>query len=192
MYKNKKCFTLTIGCILTFVITGCTSFEHYKNPDAAAEETECKYDSFNNNVTCTMPEIGTCSDGRETNFSFGKCPFPSSHVFLRVAYNNSSKMALYVINGYVRSNGWNYPYKVLDNSGKNFSFDKQTSKVDYCYSGNCVTKEYFSISIDRGYIRRHIRDGINMKIYGKKGGSLIKIPTAYVQGFEKVLQDKGL
>ena len=192
MYKRKNFFITIIGCVLIMGLTGCMSFEHYKDPDAAAEETQCAYDSFNNNVTCTMPEIGTCSDGREANFSFGKCPFPSSHVYLRVAYNNTSKMALYVINGYVRSNGWNYPYKVLDNSGKKFPFDTQTSKVDYCYSGNCVTKEFFSISIDRDYIRRHARDGINMKIYGKKGASLVKIPAAYVQGFEKVLRSEGL
>lgn len=179
-----------ISLIPIFALGACVSFEHYTDPVAAQDGIKCDYDSFSDQVSCHMQEIGTCGDNRPATRAF--CSFPSSHMYFKTVFTGDKEIAAYGLNGYIRATDWKRPYRVTDNTGKDFDFEHIDSKVESCAQGICRTKEYISIHLDRNYIVRHINTGISMKVYGKRGSTLITIPAAYVVGFNNFLQSEGL
>lgn len=176
---------LALGCL-----GACVSYEHYTDPVAAQNGIKCKYDSFSNNVTCLMPEIGTCGDG--SSATKVSCAFPSSHMQFKTVFNTDKTVAVFGLNGYVRSRAWTNPYRITDAEGNTIDFTSVDSDVQSCTKYGCVLYEYISVHLSREYISSHVNSGISMKIYGKRGDTLMIVPAAYVTGFDNFLKGEGL
>lgn len=178
--------------VLLFVsilgLSACTA-KYLTDPQAAFESVECETDNFNGATSCVMPQKNTC--GADGSDSVGGCAGNRSYSKLKVVYNNG--YASYAITGYVFNLGWTYPQSATDKSGKELKFTKTDSKVGACLSAApCQTYEYFVIDINRAYIRTHVNNDIVIKIYGKRGNSMITLPAAYVAGFDAYLNSQGL
>lgn len=178
--------------ILLFVsvlgLSACTA-RYLTDPQAAFDSVECETDSFNGMTSCFMPEKNTC--GADGSDAVGWCAGNRSYSKLKVVHNNGR--ASFAVVGYVFNLGWTYPKSATDKSGRKLNFKQTDSQVGACLSSTpCQTYEYFVIDIDRDYIRKHINNDIVIKIYGKRGNSMITLPAAYVAGFNAFLNNRGL
>lgn len=191
MIKMKLYYIVFIGITLV----GCAGNKHYFDATVAQESATCTTDTFSNQIKCSMKDISTDKTGRNCTSSISissNCPAPRTSMHLYVVHNKSSNRTSIELNGRVNTLDWFYPYKVLDNKGKEFTVTKVDSDIGACSSYSCSTYEYISIGLEKQYINAHIESGITMKLYGKHGEATITLPSEYVKGFKNLLKANNM
>lgn len=91
-------------------------------------------------------------------------------------------MSLRVV--YTNFNGWVFLAVAHDSDGTALPLDVINREVE---SGSRISEE-ISIRLSRPYLASHVESGLNIRVDGKKGQILIKLPARYLAAFVQQLE----
>jgi hypothetical protein len=97
-------------------------------------------------------------------------------------FNNDELTTLYIELKDIYQGEWRYYGSATDRDGKEMNFQKVDSKVGSCVQG-CNLVEKVRISINLDYLKSMRNRGIDIQVYGQRGGSKIILSQQYVEGF---------
>lgn len=92
---------------------------------------------------------------------------------------------------------WNFFDRAYDREGERLEFvkiDRQTEKTRYRSKlrsewYESATHETFGIMVSREYLEKASNQGMDIKVRGKRGEQIIKIPAFYIEGFLKKVRN---
>jgi len=99
-------------------------------------------------------------------------------VWLRAQVENK-KVILYQIYVSDRDTDWRFFHSAYDAGGNKLDF----RTVDSLVTSTGSTREDYVIVVDRKYLNNSIGKGINFKAVGQRGEKIIIIPSVYIEGF---------
>lgn len=168
-----KCLFLLIPLIL---LTACT--QSAKEPYVPT--VNCEYDKFNNMKTCVLSLRDTTAVESDTENHFNL-----KSVCLGNECSDEYSIAL---QGYIYSRDAIYADYVIDVEGDIFKVVHNDFDVS-CFSWGCFTKEYITIILDSDYTTQHATKGIEMKVYGTNGTSIIYVSSQDLAIFNNFLSN---
>jgi len=109
-------------------------------------------------------------------------------VWLRAQVENKNVISyqIYVLD---RDSDWRFFNSAYDADGKKLDFRTVDSLVESygAYSG--YTREEYVIVVDRKYLNNSIGKEINFKAVGQRGERVIVVPSIYIEGFLKKVDE---
>lgn len=106
-------------------------------------------------------------------------------VFLLRAQAANKKIISYQIYVSDISLDWMFFYSACDADGNKLDF----RVVDSVVRSYGTTQEDYAIVVDRKYLSNSLDKGINFKAIGKRGEKVIIIPSFYIEGFLKKVDE---
>jgi hypothetical protein len=101
---------------------------------------------------------------------------------LSARLNNKKISAIYIELQDTYQGEWRFYSSATDINQKNMSFRNVDRRVGSCSQG-CNLTEEVRIAIDLDYLKENINDGINIQVYGQRGGAKIILSPTYVKTF---------
>lgn len=163
--------------IIVLISVGCAGVR-YETTDQVTEATKVIKDPYTNTTWINSPTVN-CGD------SIGdKCYF-------RTAFIND-KFAFYQLVIKIMNKGWLFLDTAYDIQGNKLDLKVLDRKV----LRGSVVQEIIGIKLEDQYIAQAVVNGINIKLIGKRGRTIIKLSGGYVFGYlQKVgtyMKDAGM
>ena len=169
----KKHFSILLFSLLA--VFGCAPAtpELFLSDSTVAEQAiKCEKDEYKKTEYCFSPRVskwGMPYDNHKSDVDY----------YFGIARHNK-KAEPYIIGKFTGSE-WYFLSQAVDIDGKKLNFEE----MDHEVTGGI--RETFSISLTKDYLKKHIKKGIKIKLYGKRGDAILDIPPAYVEGFYNYL-----
>ncbi len=159
MWAPLTCAILTLG--------SCVSPTVYDTAQKVTDATQVVRDDYDKTTWIKSPLVRYSS-------SFDEC-------FLRtlVADTGVQFDQLYVI--YTASD-WAFLERANDSAGRNLEvtvINRDVSSSQFAVS----LEEHVAVGLDRSYLLDAAQQGIDIKIVGKSGSTVVQLPPHYIQGY---------
>lgn len=109
---------------------------------------------------------------------------PIGFAYLRAQVKNN-KIVYYQIYVNDRDVDWKFIQGAYDIDGNKLDFYAVDRKV----TGAGSIEENYVITVDRKYLNNSIGKGINFKAIGQRGSTIVRIPSFYIEGFLKKVDE---
>lgn len=115
-----------------------------------------------------------------------------NNLFLRAFRKDNSREVVYQIYAQDFLKNWCFYNGAYDANGSRLSFTKIDKDVGTKFYRKTIGKskkdhgvfETFALNIDRNYLNKALKNGIEIKVYSDKGcKKIITLPSGYIQGF---------
>ncbi len=151
--------------LILFIFTAGCAGVRYETTDQVAEDTKIIKDPYTNTTWVNSPQVN-CGD------SIGdKCYF-------RTAFVND-KFGFYQLVIRIMNKGWLFIDTAYDIQGNKLDLKVIDRKV----LRGSVVQEIVGIRLDDPYIAQAVVNGINIKLIGKRGKTIIKLSGGFVFGY---------
>lgn len=137
----------------------------------------------------------------EDTYANTKYCFSPTYTFERGAYNGVSVylginaktpiLGPYIIGSYKGEN-WLFLNRALDSDGKNMVYKERKHKTKKEYKNVLVVEEFSLDKVDKDYLKNHIESGLDIKLYGDNGNTLLRLPSDYIKAFLNYLEHNSL
>ena len=105
---------------------------------------------------------------------------------LTARLNNQKITAIYIELQDTYQGEWRYYSSATDINQKSMNFRNVDRRVGSCTQG-CNLTEEVRITVDLDYLKENISNGINIQVYGQRGGTKILLNSTYVKTFYEYL-----
>jgi hypothetical protein len=139
--------------------------------------------------TKTVEAPTSASDNPIGTFFGGTIVLPGGNAKkLSARLENEKIIAIYIELRDSYQGDWRFYSSATDINQKSMNFIKVDRNVGNCSQG-CNLTEEIKIPIDLDYLRDNVDSGIDIQVYGQKGGTKIILSPKYVRAFYEYLRD---
>ena len=137
----------------------------------------------------------------EDTYANTKYCFSPTYTFERGAYNGVSVylginaktpvLGPYIIGSYKGKN-WLFLNRAMDSNGKNMAYKEKKHKTKTEYKTVLVVEEFSLGKVDKDYLKSHVENGLDIKLYGDNGSTILRLPSDYIKAFLNYLDHNDL
>ena len=160
------------------LLSACSIFPtpiDLNNVEAVTSNTTISYDDFSKDVIVSAPYFNCAprGQGKRANVSLKAIKTQTSKVFHHYIYID-----------YHSQNGWAFFDQGYDSNGKKLKVETVKQKV---YPSAWIN-EVHTIPVSYSYLKKHVKNGLNIKIYGSGDTLIVPFSGAYIQGYLNTIQ----
>ncbi len=183
--KMKK--ILFIGL---FLLAGCSVFYPTWNNSSLdiMNSAEIKEDSFAKtkiiNFTKVKPYI--LQDRKKITGTYDTLPgYFLIRTFMNIEKNTPEIFQILIVTDV--SSSWGFYNKAIDKDGTELKFTKIDRQIK-TNSAGVDTVEYFALSFDLDYLKKHKNDNLIIKVFGQRDEFVFYVPQSYLDGVFKYFE----
>ncbi len=171
----------TYAVALGLILSGCAGMMNVKTREAVVTKTQLNEDSFKKVSWLNGPTMkaSTLTEAAKKDRSDWQV-----HAYLLRAMKDQKTgqgfIQLYVSH---EDTDWLFFNSAADSDGNNLEFIRLNQEASTATQYGAGIVEDFALSMNEDYLRKKAKDGLVIRVYGKKGNRMLAVPGYYIQGF---------